>query len=51
MQHNIFTTMRSLKIMDGCKGSQVFAVHRPSSGGGSGGIGEKLLQQLHDHIK
>ncbi|PNY08485.1 ethylene-overproduction protein 1-like [Trifolium pratense] len=51
MQHNIFTTMRSLKIMDGCKGSQVYAVHRPSSGGGSGGIGEKLLQQLHDHIK
>ncbi|GAU13928.1 hypothetical protein TSUD_262550 [Trifolium subterraneum] len=43
--------MRSLKIMDGCKGSQVYAVHRHSSGGGSGGIGEKLLQQLHDHIK
>jgi tetratricopeptide (TPR) repeat protein len=51
MQHNIFTTMRSLKIMDGCKGSQVYAVHHPSSGGGSSGIGEKLLQQLHDHIK
>ncbi|WJX42936.1 Ethylene-overproduction protein 1 [Trifolium repens] len=43
--------MRSLKIMDGCKGSQVYAVHHPSSGGGSSGIGEKLLQQLHDHIK
>jgi tetratricopeptide (TPR) repeat protein len=37
--------------MDGCKGSQVYAVHHPSSGGGSSGIGEKLLQQLHDHIK
>ncbi|AES86773.1 ethylene-overproduction protein [Medicago truncatula] len=50
MQHNIFATMRSLKIMDGCKGgSQVY--HHRSSGGGSGGIGEKLLQQLHDHIK
>ncbi|KAF7845287.1 ethylene-overproduction protein 1 [Senna tora] len=26
MQHNIFTTMRSLKIMEGCKGTQIYAV-------------------------
>lgn len=51
MQHNIFATMRSFKIMDGCKGSQVYSLHHPSAGGGSTGIGEKLLQQLHDHIK
>ncbi|KAG5069191.1 hypothetical protein JHK85_001568 [Glycine max] len=35
--------------MDGCKGTQVYAIN-PSSATG-GGIGEKLLQQLHDHIK
>ena len=51
MQHNIFASMRSLKIMDGCKGSQVYALNHPSSAGGSAGIGEKLLQQLHDQIK
>ncbi|TKY63543.1 Ethylene-overproduction protein 1 [Spatholobus suberectus] len=50
MQHNIFATMRSLKIMDGCKGTQVYAIN-PSSAGTAGSIGEKLLQQLHDHIK
>eukprot|EP00256_Glycine_max_P009855 XP_003520346.1 ethylene-overproduction protein 1 [Glycine max] len=55
MQHKIFATMRSLKIMDGCKGTQVYAIN-PSGAGGAdgptgGGIGEKLLQQLHDHIK
>ncbi|RDX94957.1 Ethylene-overproduction protein 1, partial [Mucuna pruriens] len=48
MQHNIVATMRSLKIMDGCKGTQVYAIN---SSGTGGGIGEKLLQQLHEHIK
>jgi len=47
--------MRSLKIIEGCKGTQVYAIN-PSSGTGTGagtgsGIGDKLLQQLHDHIK
>ncbi|KAA8517452.1 hypothetical protein F0562_017745 [Nyssa sinensis] len=56
MQHNIFTTMRSLKIMDGCKGTQVYALN-PSgntttgSGGGAGSVGEKFLHHIHDHIR
>lgn len=27
MQHNFLTTMKSLKLADGCKGSQVYAVN------------------------
>ncbi|KAM3376835.1 hypothetical protein P3S68_009248 [Capsicum galapagoense] len=27
MQHNIFSTMRSLKMMEGCKGTQVYALN------------------------
>ncbi|XP_062095034.1 ethylene-overproduction protein 1 [Humulus lupulus] len=65
MQHNKFTTMRSLKIMDGCKGTQVYALN-PSgpttttgggvgtgtgSGGGGGGVGDKLLHHLQDHLR
>ncbi|KAL7169575.1 hypothetical protein ACSBR2_034582 [Camellia fascicularis] len=45
--------MRSLKIMDGCKGTHVYALH-PSGGGGGGGVGsvgEKFLHQLQDHLK
>ncbi|TQD94280.1 hypothetical protein C1H46_020094 [Malus baccata] len=44
--------MRSLKIMDGCKGTQVFALN-PSgdtaaagNGGGGGGVGDKLLHHF-----
>ncbi|KAF5471503.1 hypothetical protein F2P56_008291 [Juglans regia] len=54
MQHNLFTTMRSLKIMDGCKGTQVYAFN-PSGpntgGGGGGGVGDKLLNHLQDHLR
>ncbi|KAH7514673.1 hypothetical protein FEM48_Zijuj11G0114800 [Ziziphus jujuba var. spinosa] len=63
MQHNIFTSMRSLKIMDGCKGTQVYALN-PSGpttnggggvggggGGGGGSVGEKFFHQLQDHLK
>lgn len=61
MQHNIFTTMRSLKMMDGCKGTQIFALN-PSAGtttntgtggggGCGGGVGEKFLHHLHDHLR
>ncbi|KAL3753546.1 hypothetical protein ACJRO7_000882 [Eucalyptus globulus] len=57
MQNNIITTMRSLKVIDGCKSAQVCAVNPsgPASdmgGGGRGsGYGEKLFQHLHDHIR
>lgn len=48
MQHNLFTTMRSLKLAEGCKGTQVYALNpsaptpppppgNSSSGGGGGG--------------
>ena len=61
MQHNIFTTMRSLKLIDGCKGTQIYALNpsNPTINGGGGGggggdggggvLGEKLLHHLHDH--
>lgn len=56
MQHNIFTTMRSLKIMDGCKGSQVYTLNpsgtttHAGGGGGGGSGGDKLFHQLQDHL-
>ncbi|KAJ8570901.1 hypothetical protein K7X08_037873 [Anisodus acutangulus] len=49
MQHNIVATIRSLNMMEGCKGPQVYAFN-PSGktttngyGGGGGGVGEKFL--------
>ncbi|XP_021769668.1 ethylene-overproduction protein 1-like [Chenopodium quinoa] len=66
MQNNILSTMRSLKLIDGCKSSQVYAINPNSAtnggansgagnggGGGVGGIGtgEKLLHQLQDHLR
>ncbi|KAK6231178.1 hypothetical protein SCA6_001251 [Theobroma cacao] len=59
MQHNIFTTMRSLKLIDGCKGTQVYALNTTGGGGGggttagsgAGGVGEKLFHQLQDHLR
>ncbi|XP_062002006.1 ethylene-overproduction protein 1 [Rosa rugosa] len=42
MQHNIFTTMRSLKIMDGCKGTQVFAINPSGTTPTNGGVGDKV---------
>ncbi|XP_047308329.1 ethylene-overproduction protein 1 [Impatiens glandulifera] len=50
MQHNIFTSMRSLKIMDGCKGTQVYALNG-TSGGNIGSVGEKFLHHLQDHLR
>lgn len=41
MQHNILSTMRSLKLIDGCKSAQVYAIN-PSAGD------NKLVNQLHD---
>ncbi|KAL9428729.1 hypothetical protein AB3S75_030672 [Citrus x aurantiifolia] len=54
MQQNFFTTMRSLKIIDGCKGTQVFAINPsgpPAGGGGGSSVGEKLLNHLQDHLR
>lgn len=56
MQHNIFTTMRSLKIMDGCKGTQVYALNpsgptTTAGAGAVGGVGDKLLHHLQDHLR
>ncbi|GFY83803.1 tetratricopeptide repeat (TPR)-containing protein [Actinidia rufa] len=53
MQNNIFTTMRSLKIMDGCKGTQVYALNPSGTNttGSGGGVGEKFLHHLHDHLR
>ncbi|OMO84985.1 Tetratricopeptide TPR-1 [Corchorus capsularis] len=45
--------MRSLKFIDGCKGTQVYALNGPGGGGGGGGggVGEKLFHQLQDHLR
>ncbi|KAK4432255.1 Ethylene-overproduction protein 1 [Sesamum alatum] len=54
MQQHIFNTMRSLKMIDGCKGNQVYAVNPTASGGGGaagGGVGEKFFQHLQDHLR
>ncbi|CAH8388604.1 unnamed protein product [Eruca vesicaria subsp. sativa] len=48
--HNPFTTMRSLKLAEGCKGTQVYALNPPPPGTG-GGVGDKLLQHLQDHLR
>ncbi|KAE9600858.1 hypothetical protein Lal_00011336 [Lupinus albus] len=52
MQHNILATMRSLKIIDGCKGTQLYSLNNAAATTtGCGGVGDKLLQHIHDHIK
>lgn len=57
MQQHIFNTMRSLKMIDGCKGTQVYAFNPTASGGGGGagatggGVGEKFFQHLQDHLR
>ncbi|KAA8517739.1 hypothetical protein F0562_015202 [Nyssa sinensis] len=56
MQHNIFTPMRSMKIIDGCKGTQVYALDPSGTtitggGGGAASVGEKFLHHLHDHLR
>ncbi|KAL6519517.1 Ethylene-overproduction protein 1 [Orobanche gracilis] len=55
MQQHIFNTMRSLKMIDGCKGTQVYALNPEASGAGGSaagsGIGDKFLQHLQDHLR
>ncbi|KAG2380676.1 Ethylene-overproduction protein [Vigna angularis] len=44
--------MRSFNIIDGCKGTQLYTINPSGTGTATcSGIGDKLLQQLHDHIK
>ncbi|KAM7463934.1 hypothetical protein LguiA_032055 [Lonicera macranthoides] len=52
MQQNILNTMRSLKILDGCKASQVYPLNGGSGGAGSSGssVGE-FFHHLQDHLK
>ncbi|KAL6138917.1 hypothetical protein ACLB2K_064196 [Fragaria x ananassa] len=52
MQHNIFTTMRSLKIMDGCKGTQVFAVNPTGATPTptNAGVADKVAQSAHSRV-
>ncbi|KAL3629874.1 Ethylene-overproduction protein 1 [Castilleja foliolosa] len=50
MQQHIFNTMRSLKMIDGCKGTQVYALN-PTVSGAGGGVGDKLMQHLQDHLR
>ncbi|KAE8690386.1 Ethylene-overproduction protein 1 [Hibiscus syriacus] len=40
--------MRSLKVLEKCKGAQVYALN--NTGGGGGEAGEKLFHQLQDHL-
>ncbi|XP_042512343.1 ethylene-overproduction protein 1-like [Macadamia integrifolia] len=50
MQHNLFTTIRSLKVVDGCKSTQVYALNPSANAAGIGGcigVGDKL----HDHLR
>ncbi|KAK2361165.1 ethylene-overproduction protein [Trifolium repens] len=57
MQHNILTSIRSTKITDGCKGTQVYALNSsvgadsPINAGGGETIGDKLFHHLLDRSK
>ncbi|KAJ4979598.1 hypothetical protein NE237_010378 [Protea cynaroides] len=51
MQHNLFTTIRSLKIVDGCKGTQIFALNPSANAAGIGGCGGGVGDKLHEHPK
>ncbi|CAH8358330.1 unnamed protein product [Eruca vesicaria subsp. sativa] len=53
MQHNPFTTMRSLNLAEGCKGTQVYAAppQQQQPNGGGGGGSDKFLQHLQDHLR
>jgi len=51
--------MRSLKLIDGCKGTQVYAINTTGTttggagggGGGGAGGGDKKVLNLHDHLR
>ncbi|KAK7395078.1 hypothetical protein VNO78_15620 [Psophocarpus tetragonolobus] len=60
MQHNIFTSIRSMKIMDGCKATQLHPLKPPAAadhgcgtgiGGGSASAAEKVFHNSLDNSK
>ncbi|GAU29776.1 hypothetical protein TSUD_161810 [Trifolium subterraneum] len=57
MQHNILTSIRSTKITDGCKATQVYALNSsagadsPINAGGGESIGDKFFHHLLDRSK
>ncbi|KZV14634.1 ethylene-overproduction protein 1-like [Dorcoceras hygrometricum] len=53
MQQHIFNSMRSLNMVDGCKGTQLCAINPSVSGGAAAGtgVGEKFFQHLQEHLR
>ncbi|XP_075489889.1 ethylene-overproduction protein 1-like [Primulina tabacum] len=53
MQQHIFNSMRSLNMVDGCKGTQLCAINSSVSGGAAAGtgVGEKFFQHLQEHLR
>ncbi|XP_061376049.1 ethylene-overproduction protein 1-like isoform X2 [Gastrolobium bilobum] len=52
MHPNIINSIRSMKIKDSCKGTQVYALNQSADGGcGGGSVGEKLFHHLQHHSK
>ncbi|XP_073063000.1 ethylene-overproduction protein 1 isoform X1 [Primulina eburnea] len=53
MQQHIFNSMRSLNMVDGCKGTQLCAFNPSVHGGAAAGtgLGEKFFQHLQDHLR
>ncbi|KAK4796036.1 hypothetical protein SAY86_028362 [Trapa natans] len=50
IQHNLFSTMRCVNIVDGCKGPQIYALNSETTAS-IYSMGEKLFQHLQDHLR
>ncbi|KAI4302665.1 hypothetical protein MLD38_038386 [Melastoma candidum] len=51
MQQNIFASMRSIKMVEGCKSSPACAIPPPVPGSGVGGGGLDMRENLFHHIQ
>lgn len=49
--NNLVNKMRTLKMLEGYKGTQVYPVNPSAGGGGGGSIGEKFLERIGDHLR
>lgn len=49
--NNIVTKMRTLKILEGCKGTPIYPLNPSGGTAGGGSIGEKFLERLQDHLR